>query len=135
MSLTALVSNVASVTLHGRGPAASTEYIVPTTSVQANPIAAPVIGLDPTFPTIADAGTSVIPDFDRITKLPADLRLTAASFAGAGLPLPAAIPGEGLESSASSAVIRTKLFVFFITYYVTVHSLGAQRSERLIEIN
>jgi len=31
-------------------------------------MAAPVIGLDPTFPVIADGGTSVIPDFDKMAN-------------------------------------------------------------------
>jgi hypothetical protein len=39
-------------------------------------MAAPVIGLDPTLPVIVDLGTSVIPDFDRITKSPATPRFT-----------------------------------------------------------
>ena len=56
-----------------------TEYIVPTTSAQVTRIAAPVIGLDPISPVIADLGTSVIPDFDKITKLPATRRFTTAN--------------------------------------------------------
>jgi hypothetical protein len=80
-------------------------YIVPNTSLQIFPsvavIAVPAIGLVPISPKIAYGETSEIPDSDRITKLPADPRAT-----GAG---PAAIPGAGLESSASSAAVRTKL--------------------------
>lgn len=33
------------------------------------------------FPVIADVGTLVIPDFERITKLPADPRLTGVGVA------------------------------------------------------
>jgi hypothetical protein len=41
---------------------------MPVTSGHVNKIAAPVIGLDPTFPVIADGGTSVIPDCVKIVK-------------------------------------------------------------------
>jgi hypothetical protein len=54
----------------------------------------------------------VIPDFDRITKLPADPRLTGAG-PRTGLALPDAIPGEALESNASSAAIRLMEICFF----------------------
>ena len=78
---TAGVSNAASVNLHGRGPAASTENIVPvpvTISAHVTPIAAPLAGLVPIFPVITDGGTSVIPVFVRITKFPAVPRSTGA---------------------------------------------------------
>jgi hypothetical protein len=87
------------------GPAASTVNIVSVTSAQSNPvIAAPVIGLVPIFPVIAEVGTSVIPDFDRVAKLPADPSSTGAC---------PAIPGEALESNASSAAIRLMEICFF----------------------
>ena len=89
--------------LHGAGPAASTEKIIPVTCVQVKRSAAPVIGLVPTSPVTAEAGTSVIPDFVSITKLPADLRLT-----GAG-PGPAA---NALPAIARSAI--PAIYVFFI---------------------
>jgi hypothetical protein len=55
MSSTDEVRYGAAFTVQGRGPAASTEIIIPVTSVHVTRIAAPVIGLDPTFPVIADA--------------------------------------------------------------------------------
>src|SRR4029077_19380908 len=77
ISPTAVVSRAGSTTLHG-GPVASTVYIIPVTSAQVKPVIdAPVIGLVPMFPVIADAGTSVIPDSDRIAKPPAVPRFTA----------------------------------------------------------
>jgi hypothetical protein len=42
------------------GPAASTAYIVPVTSAAVNPIPAPVAGLKPTSPVIAEVGTLVM---------------------------------------------------------------------------
>ena len=89
--------------LHGAGPAASDEKIIPVTCVQVKRSAAPVIGLVPTSPVTAEAGTFVIPDFVRITKSPADLRLT-----GAG-PGPAA---NALPASAKSAI--PAIYLFFI---------------------
>jgi hypothetical protein len=41
-------------------------------------MAAPVIGLAPTFPVMIERGTSVMPDFVRIAKLAADRRFTGA---------------------------------------------------------
>src|SRR5450631_3630613 len=78
MSRTAPVNLVGSLTLHGSGPAASTETTIPVTSVQVNKSAAPVIGLVPTSPVIAEVGTSVTPDLVRMTKSPADRRTTGA---------------------------------------------------------
>jgi len=43
------------------GPPASTWYTIPVTSGHEIKTAAPVIGLEPTFPIIADEGTSVTP--------------------------------------------------------------------------
>ena len=104
MSPTARPNKVSFSVLHA-GPEGPTVYISPVTSSQIFPsvavIAVPAIGLVPISPTIADGETSEIPDVDRIAKLPADPRST-----GNG---PAAIPGEALESSASSAAVRTKL--------------------------
>src|SRR5258706_1150190 len=54
ISPTAVVNLLALVTLQGRGPAASTVYIVPDTSAQLTKRAAPVIGLVPISPVIAD---------------------------------------------------------------------------------
>jgi hypothetical protein len=51
----------------------------PVTSTQVKRLAAPVIGLVPTPPVMADPGTFVIPVFDRITKLPAVPRLTGGA--------------------------------------------------------
>jgi hypothetical protein len=61
------------------------------------------MGLVPTSPVTAEVGTSVIPDFVRITKSPADLR-----FTGAG-PGPAA---NALPATARSAI--PAIYVFFI---------------------
>ena len=84
MSLTAVVSLDGSITWHGAvGPAALTEYTVPVTSGHVTRIAAPEIGLAPTFPVIADVGTSVIPDFVRIAKFPAVPRSTGDGPFGA----------------------------------------------------
>ena len=52
--------------------------MVPDTSVHVTRMAAPVIGLDPTFPVIAEAYTSVTPVFDRIANVPALARFTGA---------------------------------------------------------
>src|ERR1022692_1061793 len=72
MSSTAAVSKVGAVTLHGRGPAALTVKILPVIiSAHVRWIAAPVIGLAPTSPLIADGKTSVMPDLVRIAKIPA----------------------------------------------------------------
>jgi hypothetical protein len=48
----------------------------PETSAQVRPIAAPVMGLAPTFPVIFEEGTSVMPDFDKMANAPAVPRLT-----------------------------------------------------------
>ena len=55
ISPTAEVRNEGAVAVHGSGPAASTEKIVPVTSVHVTKIAAPVIGLEPTSPVMAEA--------------------------------------------------------------------------------
>src|ERR1700735_4598064 len=78
MSLMATVSNVGSVIRHGSGPAASTEYVLPVTSAQVRALAAPVIGLAPTFPVITGGGTSVTPDLVKTAKEDAELRFTGA---------------------------------------------------------
>jgi hypothetical protein len=99
-----VVNLVALVTLHGRGPAALTENILPVTSAQVTCIAAPVIGLVPIFPVITDLGTSVIHDFDRITKLPATPRSTATrcgrdvSATDSAEEIPEPVPGDILLS-------------------------------------
>src|SRR3989338_1832470 len=88
MALTAAVSNAASVTRHAvptpppPAYAPSLSYIIPFTSAHGTPIAAPVIGLVPMFPSISDVGTFVIPDFDKITKLPDVPRFTVAGLDG-----------------------------------------------------
>src|SRR5450755_2164175 len=89
ISSTATVRISGSITLHGLGPAASTEKTFPVTSVQVKRSAAPVIGLAPTSPVTFEVGTSVIPVFDRITKLPAFLRSTGVGPGPAAYPLPA----------------------------------------------
>src|SRR5450756_1228880 len=89
MSRTAPVNLVGSLTLHGSGPAASAEITIPVTSVQVNRSAAPVIGLVPSSPVIAEVGTSVIPALVRMTKSPADLRTTGAGPSPAANALPA----------------------------------------------
>lgn len=62
------VVSVASTALHGAGPVASTVCIFPVTSTQANPVIdAPVIGLVPISPVIADVETLVTPALVRIT--------------------------------------------------------------------
>ncbi len=54
-------------------------------------MAAPVMGLVPTFPPIDVLKTSVTPDFDRTVKSPAEARLTGVSgAAAAALVMPAA---------------------------------------------
>src|SRR5664279_1417913 len=102
MSRTAAVNLVGFFILHGSGPAAVTEKTNPVTSVQVRRSAAPVMGLVPTFPVTAEVGTSVIPDFVRITKSPADRR-----FTGAG-PGPAA---NALPAMARSAIPAKYLFL------------------------
>jgi len=52
---------------------------LPVTSVQVTCIAAPVMGLVPISPLIVDLYTSVIPDLDKIAKLPATPRFTGLS--------------------------------------------------------
>jgi hypothetical protein len=89
MSSTATVRLEGVTWLHGLGPVASSEYTLPVTSVQVTKSAAPVIGLVPIFPTIAEVGTSVIPVFVKITKLPADRRSTGAGPGAAANAFPA----------------------------------------------
>ncbi len=114
MSDTAVVRNVGSVTLHGAGPAASTEYIVPVTSAHVTPIAAPVIGLAPTSPVIAEAGTSVTPAFVSIAKPAAVPSNTGAGPAAVAAPVVKlhvngaanALPARSLIPVVSVAVYR-----------------------------
>ena len=72
------------------------------------------MGLVPTSPVTAEVGTSVIPDFVRIAKSPADLR-----FTGAG-PGPAA---NALPAIARSAV-ATKYLLFIILKIVSACLFG-----------
>jgi hypothetical protein len=97
---------LALITLH-EGPAAFTEYIVPVTSEHVTPIAAPVIGLVPILPLIADLGTSVIPDLDRITKLPATPRSTTAK---GGLLGRSALSADILEFISAGDIMESILF-------------------------
>src|SRR5450756_33170 len=112
MSFTAVVSNVGFTSLPV-GPNASTEYIVPVTSACVTPMAAPVIGEVPIFPVILDVGTSVIPDSDRITKLPAVPRTTGAgpaafaSGTGAKTPVNMDISKNSATSVARTLLIRS----------------------------
>src|SRR6476646_10502960 len=76
MSPTAFFRKPGTVNLHGRGPAASTLYTLPDTSVHVRWMAAPVMGLVPTSPTMEDGDTSVIPLLLRIANPPADPRAT-----------------------------------------------------------
>src|SRR5450830_100956 len=94
MSILAVFNKLGSITLPA-GPAASTVYIIPVTSGLVIPVIdAPVIGVVPMFPVIwdRDPTTFVIPASERITKFPADLRLTvgglAALAAGTGAKTP-----------------------------------------------
>jgi len=73
----ASVKYEASVVKHP-GPPASTSYIVPFTSEHDNNRAAPVIGLVPTSPVIAEVGTSVIPLSERRAKFAATPRFTVS---------------------------------------------------------
>src|SRR5665648_189652 len=74
MLITAAFRRGSSVNLHVVEPppppvyVASRSYIVPLTSAHVTPIAEPAIGQVPIFPVITDAGMSVIPASDRITK-------------------------------------------------------------------
>src|SRR5438067_1575143 len=52
--------------------------MIPVTSAQVTPMAAPEIGLVPMSPLMLEVGTSVMPDLERMVKLAADPRLTAA---------------------------------------------------------
>src|SRR5450755_2802301 len=111
MSRTAAVNLVGFFMLHGAGPAASTETTIPVTSVQVKRSAAPVIGLVPTSAVTAEVGTSVIPDFVRITKSPADLRLTGAGPGPAANALPHATTRNAVDH-ISRFVIGLTLFLF-----------------------
>src|SRR5450756_638377 len=112
MSFTAVVSNVGFTSLPV-GPNASTEYIVPVTSACVTPMAAPLIGEVPIFPVIIDGGTSVIPDSDRITKLPAVPRSTSAgpaalaSGTGAKTPVNMDITKDSATSVARTFLMRS----------------------------
>src|ERR1700688_2268519 len=97
MSSTAAVNLLGFFILHGAGPAAFTETTIPVTSVQVRRSAAPVIGLVPTSPVTAEVGTSVIPDFVRITKSPADLRFTGAGPGPAANALPHATSRNAVD--------------------------------------
>jgi hypothetical protein len=108
MSRTATVRFEGVATLHGLGPAASSEYTFPVTSVQVKRSAAPVIGLVPIFPVTAEVGTSVIPVFVRITKLPADCRSTGAGPGAAANALPA-------NAKRETAIVPTRMGLMDIT--------------------
>jgi hypothetical protein len=84
-------------------------YIVPVTSGHVIPvIAAPVIGLVPISPVIIEAGSLVIPDFDRITKLPATPRSTAPGASCAGVPgtLPPECPSLPYQPDQRSSSLQ-----------------------------
>jgi hypothetical protein len=112
MSRTAAVKLVGFFILHGAGPAGSTEKIIPVTSEQVKRSVAPVIGLVPTSPVTAEAGTSVIPDFVRIAKSPAVLR-----FTGAG-PGPAA--NALVQATSRNAVDHIMRLVIVLTLFLSV---------------
>jgi hypothetical protein len=77
--------------------------MIPFTSPQVRPIAAPVMGLVPTFPSIDVLKTSVTPDFDRTVKLPAEPRFTGASGAAAAATV---VPAASIEMIAMGTIER-----------------------------
>src|SRR5450755_3713530 len=133
MSRTAAVNLVGFFMLHGAGPAASTETTIPVTSVQVKRSAAPVIGLVPTSPVTAEVGTSVIPDFVRITKSPADLRFTGAGPGPAANALPHAASRNAVDHIRRFVIVLTViLFVSIQNSYedpvLCFHSRSRRRS-------
>src|SRR5438552_14692720 len=96
MSDTAVARNEASVTLQGRGPAASTECINPDTSAHATSMVVPGLGQAPTSPVIVEAGVCATPGFVRIAKP------SAAPSAGSAAP-PATRPRVVKLHALSSA--------------------------------
>jgi hypothetical protein len=110
MSDTAAVSLTGSVTIHA-GPAASTEYIMPVISPQVNTIDAPVFGLVPIFPVIADGGTLVIPVFERITKFAAEPRSTAPDPVVTGQVLGLDPPPSPLPPPHPARIIKNALTI------------------------
>jgi hypothetical protein len=85
--------------------------MIPFTSVQVKRSAAPVIGLVPTSPVTAEVGTSVIPDFVRITKSPADLRFTGAGPGPAANALPQTTSRNAVDNIRRLVIVLT-LFLF-----------------------
>jgi hypothetical protein len=119
---TAAVSKTGSITLH-TGPAASTVYIVPVTSAQLNPVMdPPVMGLVPTSPVRVDVGILVIPDCDRITKLPADPRFTVEAPITPGI-ITAAIRQINAMVTTIEESFPALFFVPFIVSLLTWSSL------------
>jgi hypothetical protein len=107
-----VLSNAEFVTLQGSGPVASTEYIVPVTSGQVRPIAAPVIGLAQTFQIIIEEGISVIAVFDKIAKLLADQRSIVTG--------PAANTAIGpIKLNKENIIIIIFFLIFFIYLYIS----------------
>src|SRR2546427_6614585 len=80
MSDAAVARNEVSVTLQGRGPAASAECINPDTSAHVAAMVLPELGLAPTSPVIAEAGVSRTLVFARTAKP------SAAPSAGSAAP-------------------------------------------------
>src|SRR5258706_11453047 len=68
MSDAAVARNEVSVTLQGRGPAASAECISPETSAHVTAMVLPELGLAPTSPVIGEGAVSATPVFARTAK-------------------------------------------------------------------
>src|SRR5665213_704789 len=70
------------------------------------------MGLVPTFPVTSEVGTSVIPDFDKITKCRAPPRFTRAEGSGAAdietSPLSPAADATGPPSSTSGNTMKER---------------------------
>src|ERR1035438_6971529 len=92
--------------------------MIPFTSVQVKRSAAPVMGLVPTSPVTAEVGTSVIPDFVRITKSPADLRFTGTGPGPAANALPHAASRNAVDHIRRFVIVLT--VILFVSIQITV---------------
>jgi hypothetical protein len=82
-------------------------------------IEAPVIGLEPTSPDIADVPglASVIPEYDRIVKGWAELRFTSNSA-----PITPGIITAVIRQMTAMVIIREKLVLAFFCVFFMFHS-------------
>ena len=85
--------------------------MIPFTSAHVRPIAAPVKGLVPTFPSIDVLKTSVIPDSDKTVKLLAEPRFTGVSGAAAAAVVVPAANIEMIAMGMTERVLSLKILL------------------------